>query len=412
MMPTALHRSVRGWRCDLYCRVIDNFGDAGVCWRLANQLAERFDLRVKLIIDRPQLLWLLAPEQVGPSSQRRPIIDVVPWSEHDDAAARASPADLVIAAFGCRVPAAIRDLLAARRPRPVCINLEYLSFEPWAQKSHGLPSIDPVSGLTEYFFIPGLAAGSGGLIREPGLIAREAAFAADHAMRADFCKLLDIEPRGADETWLLLFSYPNAPLAPLLNGLAALARDTRLLIPEVIVGEVLDQRLQRRAAAGARFRFGRLLTQVCPFVAQSRFDQLLWLADLLLVRGEDSCSRALWSGRPFVWQLYPQPDAAHLPKLTAFLDFYCADMPPDLATMYRDFSLAWNGAAAPRHDDQRLRTSLPRLIELLPALTEYSARFRDRRIAAAAPGATLDQPDQVQRLLEFAISVRQPRLLT
>ncbi|MCF0254204.1 MAG: elongation factor P maturation arginine rhamnosyltransferase EarP, partial [Duodenibacillus sp.] len=25
--------------CDIYCRVIDNYGDAGVAWRLANSLA-------------------------------------------------------------------------------------------------------------------------------------------------------------------------------------------------------------------------------------------------------------------------------------------------------------------------------------------------------------------------------------
>ena len=51
-------------RIDLFCRVIDNWGDAGVCWRLARQLVRergaqvaqgRFGahMRVELVNDGP-----------------------------------------------------------------------------------------------------------------------------------------------------------------------------------------------------------------------------------------------------------------------------------------------------------------------------------------------------------------------
>ena len=56
-----------------------------------------------------------------------------------------------------------------------------------------------------------------------------------------------------------------------------------------------------------------------PFLAQPDFDHLLWCCDLNLVRGEDSWVRALWAGRPWLWQAYPQADEVHLDKLTAFL---------------------------------------------------------------------------------------------
>ena len=43
----------RSW--DVFCRVVDNYGDAAVCWRLARQLADEHGARVRLWID------LLAP---------------------------------------------------------------------------------------------------------------------------------------------------------------------------------------------------------------------------------------------------------------------------------------------------------------------------------------------------------------
>jgi hypothetical protein len=39
-------------RWDVHCRVIDNYGDAGVCWRLSRQLAAEHALDVTLWIDR------------------------------------------------------------------------------------------------------------------------------------------------------------------------------------------------------------------------------------------------------------------------------------------------------------------------------------------------------------------------
>ncbi|HET9045379.1 MAG TPA: elongation factor P maturation arginine rhamnosyltransferase EarP, partial [Casimicrobiaceae bacterium] len=38
-------------RWDVFCKVVDNFGDAGVCWRLARQLVAEHDLAVTLWID-------------------------------------------------------------------------------------------------------------------------------------------------------------------------------------------------------------------------------------------------------------------------------------------------------------------------------------------------------------------------
>ena len=77
-----------------------------------------------------------------------------------------------------------------------------------------------------------------------------------------------------------------------------------------------------------------------PLLTQTAFDHLLQASDLNFVRGEDSLTRALWVGQPFVWHIYPQHDHAHHAKLHAFLDWLQA--PASL----RAFHLAWNGITA------------------------------------------------------------------
>ncbi|MBY0444112.1 MAG: elongation factor P maturation arginine rhamnosyltransferase EarP, partial [Burkholderiales bacterium] len=38
-------------RWDIFCRVIDNYGDIGVCWRLARQLSFEHGFAVRLMVD-------------------------------------------------------------------------------------------------------------------------------------------------------------------------------------------------------------------------------------------------------------------------------------------------------------------------------------------------------------------------
>ena len=78
-----------------------------------------------------------------------------------------------------------------------------------------------------------------------------------------------------------------------------------------------------------------------PFLSQAGYDRLLWACDLNFVRGEDSFVRALWAGKPLIWNIYPQQDAVHLQKLEAFLAIYLQDTPE--AQALSAFWRAWNG---------------------------------------------------------------------
>ncbi len=304
---------------DLFCRVIDNYGDIGVCWRLARDLATRGE-QVRLWLDDASALGWMAG---GPSPEG---LVVRHWGEAVD---EPVVGDVVIESFGCELPEAFVARMAARQPAPRWINLEYLSAESYVERSHRLHSPQfsgPGAGLSKQFFYPGFTQRTGGLLREPGLLAEQAAFDAQ-----DWLAALGIERRPG-ERLVSLFAYSLKP-----ELLPRLAEQPTLIL--ACPGMAQSQLAAQTMPAHVRW-------QALPFLSQRDFDRLLWSCDLNLVRGEDSFVRAQWAGRPFVWQIYPQDDGAHGPKLEAFLDLYLAGMAADLALSTRKLWRAWNGLAA------------------------------------------------------------------
>ncbi len=287
-------------RWDVFCRVIDNFGDVGVCWRLARDLARR-GLQLRLVLDDTSALAWMAPQGADG-------VQVLPWPGPLDVA------DVVIEAFGCDPPPAY--VKAMQAAAPVWINLEYLSAEAYVERSHGLLSPQP-SGLNKWFFYPGFTPHTGGLLRENSLTQQR-----EHFDRRAWLTSQHIQPRPG-ERLVSLFCYDNPALPALLHGLAE--QPTLLLLTP---GHA--QRLVTQAQ-------GALRLAALPWLNQESFDHLLWACDINLVRGEDSLVRAIWAGRPFIWQAYPQQDGAHHHKVQALLDN--AQLPAAAAQLWR----AWNG---------------------------------------------------------------------
>lgn len=315
-------------RWDIFCRVIDNFGDVGVCWRLSVELARRGE-QVRLWLDDPQALTWMAPGALQGNVRN---IEVVSWTSPLPAglAAPQPPADVWIEAFGCEPPPECVEALGARvadgARAPVWINLEYLSAEAYVERSHRLPSpimSGPARGLGKWFFYPGFTACTGGLLREPDLLARQAAFDADAWLAGH---QLPVHPATRRVS---LFCYEPTALPALLQQAG---QDNTAPSDWLVTPGRAWQAVQQAAPPGPDCRLHAL-----PLLTQREFDHLLWACDLNFVRGEDSLARALWAGRPFVWHIYPQEDGAHHAKLEAFLDWLQA--PPSL----RAFHLAWNG---------------------------------------------------------------------
>ncbi|MCS6811947.1 MAG: elongation factor P maturation arginine rhamnosyltransferase EarP [Tepidimonas sp.] len=359
--------SLGALRWDVFCHVVDNWGDAGVAWRLCRQLAGAGQ-RVRLWIDDPAPLTWMAPRALEGG---HPGVEVRAWPRATPAPPPVLPAaDVLVEAFGCHIPQdwvqALLPPRAADGAPTVWLNLEYLSAEAWVERSHGLPS--PVlhgalQGRTKWFFFPGFTPATGGLLREADLLARQAAFDPQDWRRA----------HGAhDGPWVSVFTYEPPALAELLRQ-PALQRAHWM----VAAGRSQAHWAQLAPALPATARV--TLTQP---VSQDAFDERLWACDLNLVRGEDSLVRALWAGQAFLWQLYPQDDHAHHTKLQAFLDW--AQAPAGWAAWMRTF----NGMTAP----------LPPLdARELACWREVAADLRQRLLA---------QDSLLQRLLDFVASRR------
>lgn len=326
-------------RWDIFCTVVDNFGDIGVTWRLARQLVAEQGFSVRLWVDDPGAFVRLCPEaDVTLARQWQAGVEVCHW-RRDWAATEV--ADVVIEAFACVLPADYLAAMQARPVKPLWLNLEYLSAEDWVGGCHALPSLQS-GGLQKFFFFPGFRADTGGLLREGDLLQRRAAFARDAAARTAFLHRLGVQPL-AGEALYSLFTYECASVPGWLQLLADGSQPVLLLVPEgrVLAGVQawLGDDSPVLEAPAVR---GNLRVQVLPFISQEDYDRLLWCCAFNAVRGEDSFVRALWAGRPLLWHIYQQADAAHLHKLQAFIDLYSADLSAPAARALADFWLAWN----------------------------------------------------------------------
>ena len=360
---------------DIFCRVIDNFGDIGVCWRLARCLSARGE-RVRLWVDDPSALSWICPEGA-------PNVEVKPWTQPLQMEGLVA-GDFLIEAFGCDVApefiAAYASWTGARGLKGLWINLEYLSAEKFVERNHGLPSPvmnGPGAGLTKYFFYPGFTHATGGLLREPDLADRQ-----DRFQREDWLQKFGI---GFDaERLVSLFCYEPAALGDLLEHLAADPLPTRLLVTAGrATAAVKNYFLYPNGLQPLRGKREQLSISYLPTLSQLDFDHLLWSCDLNFVRGEDSLVRAIWANKPFIWHIYPQDDEAHHAKLDAFLDLMKA--PPSL----RNFHHAWNDVKA---DNQANHSTLPKLELDVWQKTVTQAR-----------SLLWQQDDLVSQLLQFAL---------
>ncbi len=336
--------------CDLFCAVVDNFGDIGVCWRLARQLSAEYGWQMRLLVDDLHTFARLCPAlDVSLPRQRVDGIVVEHWHEPAHAGDTLTVADIVIEAFACELPPAYVAAMARRHRSPVWLNLEYLSAEDWVAECHLKPSPHARYALTKTFFFPGLGPGTGGVIKERTLDAARLEFESSAALRDAWWRQATGEPEPEPQTTVIsLFAYEN----PAVDSLLEQWRDSRgpivLLVPEGRISGALARFFGLPAfRAGQHTQRGSLRAHALAFRPQPQFDALLWASDLNFVRGEDSFVRAQWARRPFVWQIYPQSDAAHLPKLDAALAHYARELEPAARAALERFWHAWNGTGAP-----------------------------------------------------------------
>jgi uncharacterized repeat protein (TIGR03837 family) len=330
-------------RWDIFCKVVDNFGDAGVAWRLARVLAREHSLPVRLWIDDPRSLARIAPGvDTARDAQCVDGIDIRVWRATWTAA---TPAGVVVEAFGCGLPDDYVAAMAETPVPPVWFVLEYLSAEPWIDGAHGLPSPHLRLALSRRFWFPGFTDESGGLLRERGLFQARDAFGRESGGRAAFWSSLSVPAHSSADCRVSLFCYPNPALPALLDAWADGDDPVSCVIPEGVAAGALDAWTAGNVPhVGRPYARGRVALHAIPFLSQDDYDRLLWACDVNFVRGEDSFVRAQWAARPFVWHIYPQAEDAHLRKLDAFVRRYAAAQDAESAAAVQRMFHAWNGA--------------------------------------------------------------------
>jgi len=345
----------------LFCHVIDNLGDIGVCWRLARQLANDAAMSVTLWVDDLTCFHkICAAIAVDRDLQVVAGVLIKCWPENFPAIAPEAVGDVVIEAFACDLPASYIQAMAAQTRPPIWINLEYLSAESWVETCHTGTSRHALLALTKHFFFPGFSEKTGGLLREHNLFARRDAFQQDPRAIAHFLAEKGIAPTAQAAQKISLFCYPHAPVQSLFQVLQMGHAPTICLVPEHTASQPVQAFLQQPAHAGACATRGALTVQVLPWMDQDDYDRLLWACEINFVRGEDSFVRAQWAARPFVWHTYPQDKNAHWIKLDAFLSRYCTGLPDPWAQITHQTWHNWNGQQD-EFDWRAYQTALPQL---------------------------------------------------
>lgn len=288
-------------KVDLICRVVDNYGDIAVVWRLAQALVEdNPQIEVRILVDDWQAFELLAPQRPVPQISSWPSLKLT-----EDPARWPDPSDVLVEAFGASAPQAWLDRFLETAPQTLSkrllIHLEYLSAEPWTEEYHLLPSPMGRDNAERVFFVPGFLPRTGGLI---------------------FTDRLPELPGHGSEDWLMtLFGYEHdfeSFWTELCDFLGERQETARVLV------------FAGRSRAGAldswervRLRHSgsnRILVVDQPFLNQDRYTALLQVGDFHVVRGEESWVQALLSGKAFLWHAYLQPDGHQMVKVDAFLE--------------------------------------------------------------------------------------------
>ncbi|HMS27397.1 MAG TPA: elongation factor P maturation arginine rhamnosyltransferase EarP [Burkholderiaceae bacterium] len=378
----------------IFCKVVDNFGDIGVCWRLACQLAVR-GKTVRLWVDDTTALTWMAPDC-------HPNVTVMDCGHGLPEHVELQPDDILVDTFGCDFAINIIALQAINTPhtghldiikpskQPVWLNLEHLTAESFAQRNHTLPTIyreGAAAGWTQHYFYPGFNDKTGGLLRETDLTAQQNAF----ERVVWLAQMLSVSSLRFDPStcYISLFCYEPHALAALIDQLANNKSPACLLVTAGRATAAVKAVLEHKKRLQPTYTLHKLLSIVyLDAMTQVEYDQLLWSCDLNFVRGEDSLVRAIWAGKPFVWHIYPQDDGVHHTKLEAFLQMM--DAPESIIALHR----AWN------------ENPLSGIVPPLPILdlAEWG------QSAMALRQKLLAQPDLCSQLIDYAGTMQEKQL--
>lgn len=298
------------------CKVVDNFGDIGVVFRLCRALSElKKNLEIRLVVSN---LDSFAKISKGIDStktfQEFRGWKVFDWNDNALCKKEFSknPPEFILECFQCGRPEWLEELLFSPQfnLNVQIVNVEYLTAESWADDFHLLKSGTRSAKIKKINFMPGFTKKTGGLILDKNFMRclSEKKFALNLVKQNLYKKILSED--FSDSFKILIFSYPKN-----FDFLASAIKEFSFL-KKIIVFVASGAGADSAKISLKKFK----VNFIClPFMQQEVWDAFLSLMDFSFVRGEDSFSRCCLFGNPFIWNIYPQEEEFHIVKLNAFL---------------------------------------------------------------------------------------------
>lgn len=310
----------------ILCKVVDNFGDIGVVYRLAKALCDL----------RPELNLTLAVSNLESFSAMAKSVDkskkiqnfdyknkngeisawkIVDWNldlsndkEKDEAEKIARENQIILECFQCGRPEWLENILFGNdfNQNVQIINIDYLTAEEYADDFHLLRSGTRKTCIKKIFFMPGFTKKTGGLIFSEEKKLTDANLSE---------KLSD----SNSDFKISFFAYER-DCTPVVNAISEFQAEKRRdkdfsVCVFVAAGKSFSPFMSAYEKAEKPFKIVKL-----PFLQQEEWDFLLTQMDFNFVRGEDSLSRAALSGIPYIWNAYIQDDDYQLVKVGALIE--------------------------------------------------------------------------------------------
>lgn len=302
---------------DIFCEIIDNFGDIGVVYRISKELKKIFqNVRIRIVLNRLEEFKAINKKVKDTDYQEIDGLICVTEKYVKENIETFGVSDVFIEAFGCNVPE--EYVKAAKEDSKLWINLEYLSGEKWIEDFHLCESLIDSKTLKKIFFMPGFSEKSGGVIIDSGFLERMkyGKENRDEVFKKYF-KDFDLK----DKFIGTVFSYEKN-FENLLETLKNYKKETVLLLmgekTQKSFSEILKKNLTEDY--GNIVKYGKITMIYSDFFSQEEYEEIISASDFNFTRGEDSFVRGIILGKPFMWHIYLQEEKAHMDKIKAFTE--------------------------------------------------------------------------------------------
>ncbi len=370
------------------CKVVDNFGDMGVVYRLCRSLTDLSpSLKLNLVVSNLETFRKMAGE-INPalSFQTYRGWNVFDWNNDESCRKYFSenPPLVILQTFQCGLPDWLDEIIYGEKfsaSGKLCkiVNIEYLTAEKWAEDFHLLKGAARTASARKYFFMPGFTEKTGGLILDKNFT--DCLKDRNHRKKA-IESLTKFLPFSEDEFKILVFSYPK-DFSFFFEGVSSFAEKSQKKIHVYVAPGAGLESFRKAEEKSAEKKFS---VDYLPYLSQEVWDAFLCSMDFLFIRGEDSFSRAALTGIPFLWNIYRQDEEFHLVKLKAFLDLLDCKKINEMSWLYnRNFetecgpeaSDAWGKISECKNEGEAQKKMAGLLKEILLNLDEVKPAFKD-----------------------------------